>query len=67
MQIGDDVLRTVGERLKTLIRPSDYVCRYRRPVFDTGARSALRRGKASSWRALCRRWKRPTILARSAE
>ena len=28
VQIGDDVLRTVGERLKTLIRPSDYICRY---------------------------------------
>ncbi|WP_061795883.1 GGDEF domain-containing protein [Serratia ficaria] len=26
--IGDGVLRTVGERLKMLIRPSDFVCRY---------------------------------------
>nr|WP_265332337.1 diguanylate cyclase [Serratia odorifera] len=28
MQIGDDVLRTLGERLKTLIRPSDHLCHY---------------------------------------
>ncbi|WP_268593951.1 diguanylate cyclase domain-containing protein, partial [Escherichia coli] len=33
VQIGDDVLRTVGERLKTLIRPSDYVCRYTGGLF----------------------------------
>lgn len=26
--IGDDVLRTIGERLKMLVRPSDFVCRY---------------------------------------
>lgn len=26
--IGDDVLRTIGERLKMLIRSSDFVCRY---------------------------------------
>lgn len=28
VQIGDDVLRTIGERLKMLVRPSDFVCRY---------------------------------------
>ncbi|HEJ9094450.1 TPA: GGDEF domain-containing protein [Serratia odorifera] len=28
VQIGDDVLRTLGERLKTLIRPSDHLCHY---------------------------------------
>jgi len=28
VQIGDDVLRTVGERLRMLIRPNDFVCRY---------------------------------------
>ncbi|MCP1108427.1 diguanylate cyclase [Serratia nevei] len=33
VQIGDDVLRTVGERLKTLIRPSDFVCRYTGGLF----------------------------------
>ncbi|MDW5498976.1 diguanylate cyclase [Pseudomonas lundensis] len=26
--IGDDVLRTIGQRLKMLVRPSDFVCRY---------------------------------------
>lgn len=66
VQIGDDVLRTVGERLKTLIRPSDYVCRYTGGLFLILVHDLPYGAESEFWRASCRRWRRPTILARSA-